>query len=821
MMRYTCRWMIVLVALVGALALAACATPTPPPPTSTPAPPTPTPIAVSDDSWTKVQQAGKLVVGTSADYPPFEFYTGEFQVDGFDIALMQAIGEKLGIQIEYNDFAFDGLGGALLLEQIDAAISALSVTPGREEVVDFSYIYTVSEDGVLAQQDSSISEITSVEQMAPYRVGVQRGSIFEKWLETRLIKTGQMRPRNLFAYAEGADAVRDLRANRLDLVVADLLPAEEAVDAGGVKLVGQGLNRQFYAIAVREGANALVDRINLALLDLFRDGTLAQLAQQYLGQEATEPVPPPAEPSTPPPPAGCIDGMQWVAELSFDDKNMTAPATLPPGQPFTKGWRVQNNGTCVWNTNYKLTYVGGNSPYARMGGEPVPVTRDVPGGDTYDFQVNLIAPLYPGTYQGFWQMVNDQGVAFGEKIWVGITVPGAPTPTPAPTQTPAPGISFTVDRTNIQQGECVTFSWDVQNVQAVYFYPQGANWKDYGVPGQGSSVECPQYTTTYELRVVERNGAVQLRQITIYVTPVASAPTIALFSVNPPQVTAGQCVFVQWDVQGDVTSVTLTRNGAPLWEGAPFSGSVQDCPTDVGTNTYGLDAVGPGGANHAQRNVTVVSPATATPAPTPVPEAPRIDAFSVSPNQIEVGQCLIVSWGASGGTTRVQLKRNGAVVVDNAPFSGSVQDCPAPAGSYTYRLEASNNAGQVVFQEQPANVTEAPPVNPLPGPTWVLTQLRGQPVIAGTTITAVFDPSGQMSGSAGCNTYGASYTANNGQMTIGLATSTAAFCGEPPGVMDQETAYLQTLASALAYQVSGNQLTITDGAQTLLVYVAQ
>lgn len=105
--------------------------------------PTPTAAPEAADVWQTVQQRGKIVVGTSADYPPFAFYNEKFQIDGFDVALMQAIGERLGVEVEFNDFAFDGLGHALVLGQIDVAIAAISVTPERQELVDFSDIYYV------------------------------------------------------------------------------------------------------------------------------------------------------------------------------------------------------------------------------------------------------------------------------------------------------------------------------------------------------------------------------------------------------------------------------------------------------------------------------------------------------------------------------------------------------------------------------------------------------------------------------------------------------------------------------------------------------
>ena len=188
--------------------------------------PTATPAAI-DDSWERVKAAGRIVVGTSADYPPFEFYIGETQIDGFDIAMMDEIGRRLGVQVEYLDFAFDGLGNALQLGQIDAAIAAISITAERESVVDFSNVYLVTEDGVLAHQDSSIS-IGSPDDLASHRVGVQRGSVFEDWLHGELVETGKMPEGNLLVYERAGDAVRDLQEGRVDLVVMDLQPAERA-----------------------------------------------------------------------------------------------------------------------------------------------------------------------------------------------------------------------------------------------------------------------------------------------------------------------------------------------------------------------------------------------------------------------------------------------------------------------------------------------------------------------------------------------------------------------------------------------------------------
>lgn len=96
-----------------------------------------------------------------------------------------------------------------------------------------------------------------------------------------------------------------------------------------------------------------------------------------------------------------------------------------------------------------------------------------------------------------------------------------PTPRPQPTATPSAQISFTADRTTINQGECTTIRWSVENVQAVWVYPQGQPYQQFPRVGQGSEQVCPPVTTTYEMRVQLRDGSVQFRQVTVNVTPAA------------------------------------------------------------------------------------------------------------------------------------------------------------------------------------------------------------------------------------------------------------------------------------------------------------
>ena len=150
--------MLIVAALIVVAVAAVAAAPAPAPADQPQQAATPAP---TKGDWEKIKAAGKITVGTSADYPPFEYYDKNFKMDGFDIALMQEIGKQLGLKVQFRDMAFDGLGNALQLGQIDVAMAAISVTPDREALLDFSDVYYVGEDAVLAKKDSRITKISS------------------------------------------------------------------------------------------------------------------------------------------------------------------------------------------------------------------------------------------------------------------------------------------------------------------------------------------------------------------------------------------------------------------------------------------------------------------------------------------------------------------------------------------------------------------------------------------------------------------------------------------------------------------------------------
>ena len=511
---------ILFIFLLLVILMAACApAPTPTPePTAVPPAAVPTPTVSADPTWDNVTSSGKIIFGTTIDYPPSESYDQNFQPTGFDIALAREIGARLGLQVEFRDMPFDYMISSVQSSQVNAGIAALSVTPERQELVDFSNVYFTDKTSVLARQGSGI-KISAPNDLAAYRVGVQRGTVYEQWVRKSLIEPGLMPVERLFAYEKPEHAVRDLQLNYVDVVVMGSLPADEYVKADGVELSGESLNPQLLAIALPKGSPTLQTRINEALNTIQADGTLAKLASQYLGVTLSgESLATPPPSSSTPAPVKLCDSMSFVADLTIPDGTY-----VDPGQNFDKVWRIKNTGTCTWDSSYKFVFVQGNP----MGGQNQSISNSVAPGQTYDMSVNMTAPTSPGTYGGQWQMVNGQGAAFGTRVWVQIVVPAPPG---QPTEPVAPSIEyFTGPASVVAQGEVIILNWafstqGVVSAKLTRTNPDGSVTALYGgadvpTPGTYEDLAAAPGDYTYTLSVSTEFGGTDTATIQVSVVP--------------------------------------------------------------------------------------------------------------------------------------------------------------------------------------------------------------------------------------------------------------------------------------------------------------
>jgi polar amino acid transport system substrate-binding protein len=236
-------------------------------------------MAVVVLATTGCQSSGQtLVVGTSADYEPFEYIGDDGEFTGFDIELMEEIADRMGRELEWQDIAFDGLIGALQSGKIDAIIAAMSATPEREEQVDFTDPYFIGADAIIVAEDSGIS-ISKNEDMAGYQVGVQSGTIQEEWIDENI-------EAELSRYERAEQAIMDLQSGRIEIVAMDYYAAQSFIEQGGIQLALQTeFAGEHMAIAVQDGNTELQEELDQIIDELQAEGFIEDLALKYLGGE--------------------------------------------------------------------------------------------------------------------------------------------------------------------------------------------------------------------------------------------------------------------------------------------------------------------------------------------------------------------------------------------------------------------------------------------------------------------------------------------------------------------------------------------------------
>ncbi|MDE6184319.1 MAG: transporter substrate-binding domain-containing protein, partial [Lachnospiraceae bacterium] len=200
--------------------------------------------------------------------------------DGFDIALIKAIGEKLGVEVEVENMEFASLVSSIG-SKIDVAIAGMTVTEERQQSVDFSDAYYEAVQYVILPADS---EIATAQDLEGKTIGVQLGTTGD------FIATDDIADTTVQQYNKGVDAVNDLINGRVDCVIIDKNPALVFASKFEGQLVAlDGAQFEFgteeYAIALPKGDAALAEKINTALAEIKADGTFDELVKTYIEGE--------------------------------------------------------------------------------------------------------------------------------------------------------------------------------------------------------------------------------------------------------------------------------------------------------------------------------------------------------------------------------------------------------------------------------------------------------------------------------------------------------------------------------------------------------
>lgn len=226
----------------------------------------------------EIKKSGKLVLGTAADYPPYEFHKlidGKDEIVGFDIEIAKIIAEELGVQLEIVDMKFEGLLPALVTKDIDFVVAGMVANEERAKSVDFSIPYYGADHKMVIRLEDK-DKYSGPEDLKGLKVGAQKTTtqeevVFDKFSESEYIGLSKI-----------TDLILELQGNKLDAIIL-AEPVAKAYVMQNSDLYMPEINlgsEDGVSIAVTKGNTDLLQVINDTLDKIIKDGTVDKLINE-------------------------------------------------------------------------------------------------------------------------------------------------------------------------------------------------------------------------------------------------------------------------------------------------------------------------------------------------------------------------------------------------------------------------------------------------------------------------------------------------------------------------------------------------------------
>lgn len=217
----------------------------------------------------------EYIFGTDATWPPFEYIDEQGNLTGFDVELVELIGEKVGKNFVVKNIPWDTIFAGLLNGQYDAVASGVTITEDRMKTIDFSTVYAKVGQVVIVPTDSAI---TGIDDLAGKKVGVQIGTTGDLALDEYGTDTKR--------YDDIGLAIEDMLNGNLEAAVCDSTIAADFVLKNDkysslLKIAGEPFTAEEYAIGVKKGNTELLDLINEGIEKAKADGSFDELKAKW------------------------------------------------------------------------------------------------------------------------------------------------------------------------------------------------------------------------------------------------------------------------------------------------------------------------------------------------------------------------------------------------------------------------------------------------------------------------------------------------------------------------------------------------------------
>lgn len=210
------------------------------------------------------------VVGTNAEYPPFE-YVENGEIAGFDAEIIKEAAKRMGIEYKWLNTNFDGLIPALQTKKVDIVIAGMSVTPEREKAVNFSIPYLTSNVAIVT---NSKNPIKNMNDLSGKSYGVELGTTKEA--SARKIDGAEVVP-----FSSTTGALVALKSGKIDGMVLDESVSSKYIEKNPELVLVGIMEGEPKAAAFNKDDKELMENFSKVLEEMITDGTVAELREKY------------------------------------------------------------------------------------------------------------------------------------------------------------------------------------------------------------------------------------------------------------------------------------------------------------------------------------------------------------------------------------------------------------------------------------------------------------------------------------------------------------------------------------------------------------
>jgi polar amino acid transport system substrate-binding protein len=238
----------------------------------------------ADNSWDKVKEKGKFVLGLDDSFPPMGFRDDSNNIVGFDIDVAKEASKRLGIELVVQPINWDAKEQELNTGNIDAIWNGFTITKERQQQILFTKPYMKNRQVIVVNKDSNIN---SLKDLAGRRIGLQAESSAADALNQSEDFKNTLK--EAVEYKDNVIALMDLEKGGIDGVLMDEIVARYFIQkkAKNYKVLDEALSEEEYGVGFRKNDKALMQKFQSTLEDMAKDGKLAEISKSWFGEDIT------------------------------------------------------------------------------------------------------------------------------------------------------------------------------------------------------------------------------------------------------------------------------------------------------------------------------------------------------------------------------------------------------------------------------------------------------------------------------------------------------------------------------------------------------